>query len=345
MTAGSRGRDLWRRSLAKTRIDDVARKVGVSTSTVSRALRSPGKVAQQTRERIEAAVDELGFVPSFAAGILANARSRAVGVIVPSIINAFFAVTLEALTEALEAEGYQVMIGRSDYSIEREERLVASFVGWSPAGIVLTGTDHSPRTRRLVAQAGVPVVEMWELGDSPMDLMVGFSHPDVGAAVARHFAEAGARRLAFVGAALDLDRRALQRGEGFRREASARGLEIVSIDVPERSAVAVGAQCLAQLMTHDTPPDAVFLQNDVLALGALLEASRRGIEVPRDIKLCGFGDLDYAGLTMPGLTTVRPPGAAIGRTVAEALLARIAGEVWPSSVMDLGFTFVARDSG
>jgi LacI family transcriptional regulator, gluconate utilization system Gnt-I transcriptional repressor len=345
MAGAPRGRDLWRQSLAKTRIDHVASKAGVSTSTVSRALRSPEKVAPETRARIEAAVEELGYVPSFAAGALANARSRVVGVIVPSIVNAFFSLTLEALSDALEAEGYQVMVGRSDYSSEREERLVASFIGWSPAAIVLTGTGHSPRTRRLVERSGVPVVEMWELGNAPIDLMVGFSHRAVGAAVARHFAACGAGRLAFIGAALHLDRRAAERGEGFRQEAAGLGLAVAPLDVPERSSAAVGARCFSRLMEDARPPDAIFLQNDVLALGALIEASRKRIDVPRQVRLCGFGDLDYAAVTAPGLTTVRPPGAAIGRTVAQAILARIAGEAWEPTTVDLGFQFVIRGSG
>jgi LacI family transcriptional regulator, gluconate utilization system Gnt-I transcriptional repressor len=144
---------------------------------------------------------------------------------------------------------------------------------------------------------------------------------------------------------LHLDRRAFQRGEGFRRAAAERGLEVISVEASERSTVAAGARCLATLFEADRPPDAVFLQNDVLALGALLEAARRRIDVPGRVRLCGFGDLDYAAVTAPGLTTVKPPGARIGRTCADALLVRIRGEVWSPAVMDLGFEFIRRDSG
>ncbi|KAA2238100.1 LacI family DNA-binding transcriptional regulator [Salinarimonas soli] len=324
---------------------DVARLAGVSTSTVSRALRQPDIVSPELRTRIDEAIERLAYVPNLMAGGLASARSRTVGIIVPSIMNSFFSETVEALGERLADRGYQLMLGHSGYSTEREEALVASYLAWSPAAIVLTGRHHSKLTLRRLLEAEIPVVEMWELGERPIDMLVGFSHREVGRAVARHFRSRGATRLAFVGAALDRDLRALERGAGFLAEASAGGTDAVTVSLAERPQVATGAQGLARLLDEQPGVDAAFFSNDVMALGALFECRRRGIAVPERLRLCGFGDLDFAAESVPLLTTVRPPRREIGRRIADALLARFEGDASGPAVLDLGFELIERESG
>lgn len=330
----------------RSRMADVARLAGVSTSTVSRALRQPGIVSVELRARIDEAVQRLAYRPNLMAGGLATARSRTVGVIVPSIINNFFAATVEELAAPLAGHGYQLMLGNSGYSQETEEALVLSFLSWSPAAIVLTGHRHSRRTLQMLLEADLPVVEMWELGERPLDCAVGFSHRAVGAAVARHFIDRGARRLAFVGAALDRDHRAAERGAGFIEATEAARLESpVRVAMPGRASVRVGGEGLGELMTRAPEVEAAFFSNDALALGALFECQRRGWRVPDKLRLCGFGDLDYAAASVPALTTARPPREEIGRRIAALLLARFQGEGEKGVVADLGFNLIVRESG
>ncbi len=334
-----------RRGQNRSRMADVARLAGVSTSTVSRALRQPEIVSGELRARIQEAIERLAYVPNLVAGSLAAASTRTVGVIVPSIINSFFAATVEEMAEVLAGKGYQLMLGNSGYSTEAEESLVASFLAWSPAAIVLTGRQHSRPTVRRLIEADVPVVEMWELSDHPLDCAVGFSHREVGRAVARHFIERGARRLGFVGAALDLDRRAAERGAGFAEAAISAGLpEPVRVALPERATVTTGGSGLAELIARAPDCEAVFLSNDALALGALFECQRRGWAVPDRLRLCGFGDLDYAAASVPALSTVRPPRREIGRRIAELLLERFAGGGAKGTSVDLGFALIVRES-
>lgn len=333
-----------RRGLNRSRMADVARLAGVSTSTVSRALSRPDIVSAKLRARIHEAVERLTYVPNLMAGGLASARSRTVGVIVPSIINSFFSETVEALSEHLSAHGYQVMLGHSDYSTAREETLVASYLAWSPAAVVLTGRQHSKATLRRLLDADVPVVEMWEIGERPIDTIVGFSHRDVGKAVARLFAERGARRVAFVGASLDRDLRAAERGDGFVAQATAEGMEVSHIALPDRARVAAGAKGLTRLLETSPAVEAAFFSNDVMALGAVFECRRRGIDVPGTLRICGFGDLDFATECVPALTTVRPPRRHIGERIAEILLERFQGGEPGPQVIDLGFDLIKRES-
>jgi LacI family gluconate utilization system Gnt-I transcriptional repressor len=156
----------------------------------------------------------------------------------------------------------------------------------------------------------------------------------------------GRKRIAFVGAMLEADTRAGARCDGMRQELEAVGLSPIEvIDLPRSSNVGDGAAAFAKLLDSPVRMEAAFFSNDILALGALFECQRRGIAVPGDIALVGFGDQDFAAHAVPRLTTVRPPREAIGREAARLILARLDGEEPPSKTLDVGFELVLRDSG
>ncbi|MCL4760478.1 MAG: LacI family DNA-binding transcriptional regulator [Burkholderiales bacterium] len=324
---------------------DVARLAGVSTSTVSRALRRAESVSPALRARVHEAVAALGYVPNSMAGGLAAARTRTVGVIVPSLVNSFFAATLDAMTERLAPRGYQIMLGNSAYSPETEAALVNSFLSWSPAAIVLTGQAHARATMQRLLGAGIPIVEMWELGENALDSLVGFSHRAVGRLAARHLLDRGRRRIAFVGAALDEDRRAAQRSAGFAEVVREQlGRPAVVVALPQRASAATGGLALAELLARHPDVDGVAFSNDAMALGGLFECQRRGIGVPADLALVGFGDLDFAAWSTPALSTIRPPRREIGLAVADHLLQRFDDPHAGAMTIDVGFELVPRAS-
>ncbi len=324
---------------------DVADLAGVSTSTVSRALRNPLAVSEALRARVDAAVRKTGYVPNLMAGGLAASRTRTVGVIVPSLINSFFAATIESMANRFEPHGYQIMLGNSGYSVEREEALVASFLSWSPSAIVLTGQHHSRATLKKLVGADVPIVEMWELGPNPLDAIVGFSHRDVGRVAAQHLYARGSRKIAFVGAALDQDRRAGQRREGFVDAVLAANRHPpVAHVIPQRSSVEFGSAAINALLSEHPDVDGIFFSNDALMLGAMFECQRKGLAIPGQIAMIGFGDLEFGAWSMPTLSTIRPPRSEIGRAVADHLLRRFADPQAPAEIIDLGFEVVARGS-
>jgi LacI family gluconate utilization system Gnt-I transcriptional repressor len=249
------------------------------------------------------------------------------------------------MSTLLGAHGYQLMLGISDYREATEEALIASFLAWSPAAIVLTGCRHSRQSLRLLLDSDIPIVEMWELNERPLDCSVGFSLHAVGRAVARHFVERGAQRPVFVGAALDRDYRAAERGAGFIEAIEAAGHPSPPrVALAERASVALGAQALATVLEQHPDTDAVFFSNDALALGGLFECQRRGVSVPGRLRICGFGDVDFAAVSVPTLTTIRPPRAEIGRRVAELLIERFNGTGQGETAIDLGFELIARES-
>jgi LacI family transcriptional regulator, gluconate utilization system Gnt-I transcriptional repressor len=335
-----------RRGTARVTMTDVARLAQVSASTVSLYLREPSAVTAPLRERIADAIRTLGYVPNLMAGALAGSAPRIVGVVVPSLVNSFFADTVTALQNRMDPEGVQLLIGYSDYDEAVEERLVGTFLAWSPAAMVLTGLHHSRGTRRMLGTRDIPVVEIWQLGANPLDMLVGFSHEAVGRAQARHLIERGCRDIVFVGARLGRDRRAILRARGYeetlRAHADLAPPQVV--DAGPQASSEAAARAFAALIEARPRLDGIVFSNDLLALGALFEANRRGVRVPRDVAIIGFGDLDFGREAAPRLSTVRPPGAEIGTRTAELILARSAGRTDLHEVTDLGFGLVARES-
>jgi LacI family transcriptional regulator, gluconate utilization system Gnt-I transcriptional repressor len=325
---------------------DVARTAGVSPQTVSRALRDPQAVAEETYERVERAVAATGYVPNLAASNLASNRSRAVAAIIPLINASVFAETVHAFSAVLTPHGYQIFIGSTDYRPDQEERLVRSFLGRRPDGLLVVGTEHTAGTRALLAAAAVPVVETWEWIADPVDLLVGFSNAAAIAELVRHLVERGRRRPVFAGALQAGDFRAAERRRGFAtavRELLGAEPRIVAAEESPVS-MATGVQLLDAALARYPDADALVFASDVFAAGALLACSRRGIPVPERFAITGFGDFEIATHLTPSLTTVSVPAEEIGSLAGTLLLDRMQRRIVPEPARDVGFRIVQRES-
>lgn len=319
--------------VAKPTLDAVAERAGVSPITVSRVLRVPGAVRPATRERVEAAMAEVGYVPNLVAGSLASARTRTIGVLVPTIANAIFADTVQGLSDEVEPRGYSVILAQSRYDETQEVRMLMALLSRRPEGLVMVGSPATPVGARLLRGAGIPVVETWDLPAQPIDGVVGFDNRAAGAAVARHFAAAGRRRLAFVGGD---DPRATRRWDGFL----AASLK-VSLPAPRRLIVERNASAGAlAAMTLPRDADAVFAANNSYAIGLLAGLREAGRRTPDDVAVVGLGDLEIGRLMHPTLSTLRIDGMAIGRAAAALTL-----DAATERRLDLGFELVIRESG
>ncbi len=146
-----------RRSTGSVTLADVAKKAGVGTMTVSRALRTPELVSDKLRDKIQQVVDELGYIPNKAAGALASAESYSIALILPSLVEKSCALFLPSFQHTLNKAGYQLLLGYSDYSTEQEEKLLSTFLEDRPAGVVLFGSSHSDRTHQLLHSANTQV--------------------------------------------------------------------------------------------------------------------------------------------------------------------------------------------
>lgn len=323
---------------------DVARVAGVSPITVSRALGRPEVVTAITRKRVQEAVRATGYVPNLAAGSLASSRSRLVAIFLPTIANSIFADTVQALTDCLAAAGYQTLLGLSGYQPEQEEALLEAVLGRRPDGIVLTGTEHTKASRERLARVGIPVVEAWDLCPKPLDMLVGFSHEQVGQAVAQYLLGKGYRRVSVV--SLD-DPRGLRRYRSLVQALAQGGVADVAAEIlPAPATLEVGRVGVSRLLQRGVAGDVVVCSSDTVAQGVLAEAASRGVRVPEDLAVMGFGDLSSAAHSHPPLSTVRVDGPRIGCAIAEALLARIADPALARQPLrlDVGFELIERGS-
>jgi len=331
-----------RRSSGAVTLHDVAKLAGVAPITASRALNSPDQVSAEVRQKVSEAIARTGYVPNLLAGGLASRRSRLVAAVVPTISGPVFLETVQTLTETLADRGYQLMLGQAGYTGSREDALLEAIIGRRPDGIVLTGIMHSIDGRKRLLASGIPVVETWDLTPTPIDMLVGFSHVEVGRSVAEYLHRKGRRRLAVV---CGDDERAKRRAWAFQSTAATLGLpDVPMVAVPAPTTLKGGRQGLETLLKTQPGIDAVFCSSDLLALGVMTEARARGVQVPGQLAVVGFGDLDFAADLDPALTTVHIKASAIGRQAAQFILDRTEGRAVPQRVVDIGYSIVERAS-
>ena len=326
-----------------TTLAQVARHVGVSLNTVSRALRAPDTVRPELRRRIGAALEELNYLPNRLAGSLAGTRSDLVGVVVSSLFHSEFAAVVEALQTRLLDQGLQVMLGHTHYDPARELGVVRALLGWRPAAMALVGVDHHPDVPRLLRDAGIPVVQMWDVGGTPIDSAVGMDHVAIGRAQADHLAARGYRRLAVLGSLRQHDARAGKRCRGVVEAAAAAGLAApVLATRQEPGHPDLGDALVRDLLARHPDVDGIACNSDAVAFGVLRGLRAMGRRVPEEVGVVGFGDADAAACMRPALSTVRPPRIAMGRRTAEILLDRLQGGAPRSCILD--WTLVPRAS-
>ncbi|WP_343058166.1 LacI family DNA-binding transcriptional regulator [Microvirga mediterraneensis] len=324
------------------RIEEVARIAGVSPITVSRALHQPGRVSEEKRLKVQQAVEVTGYASNPHARALRSGRSNIVAAFVSNIVSQQFGLAVQGCAEVLEPRGFQLMIGQTSYSYARETSMIQSLLALRPAAVLFTGVVELEENRSFLRELGVPVIETWAFPPDPIDMLVGFSNTDGGRMVAQHFAAQGYRRVAFIGRS---GGRGLLRLAGFRDGVRSAGLKLVAeLSLDTVSGLSDGQRALNQLLDSHEKIDAVFCANDLIAMGALLEASRRGLNMPGDIAIAGFGDSDLAAEIPPGLTTIRMDCRQIGRRAGEMLLARLNGETDGSSSETVALELVKRGS-
>jgi LacI family transcriptional regulator, gluconate utilization system Gnt-I transcriptional repressor len=323
---------------------DVAQLAGVSAMTVSRALRNPEVVTPGTLKRIEAAIERTGYLPNRIAGSLSSQRTNVLGLIVPSLRNAVFVETIRGVADML-GPSFDLMIAHSGYTLKGEEAAVVAFLSQRVCGLILHNTRHTPRTLRLIHEVAVPCVEMGNLISRPIDMAVGFSNRDAARAMSEDLILQGYRRIGFVSLPLKENDRASERRAGYLEALRKHRMAVDRYIVLEAEpGLKSGGEALVRLVEGRRKVDAVFLTGDVLATGALLEANRRGWNVPNDIAIAASDDDELQENVLPPLTSIRFPRYEIGRRAASMVMDRVLGRSSGSAILDLGFEIIRRAS-
>ena len=301
-------------------IVDVAIRAGVSAATVSRFYNHPDVVSTPTRNRIEKAAADLGYIRNRLAGSLHNQFSGTIGLIVPTIDNAIFAEFIEAFANRLRVLDRTTLIASHGYDLSLEVQIVRSLLERRIDGVVLVGFDHDPIAMSMLADRNVSIVSVWNYKKNAKISSIGASNVQAAELITGHIIDLGHRDICFMFPDTKFNDRARD-----RKNATLRVMEDAGLNVPENRLwncpYDIGeAKKLAQEILSENPPTAIVCGNDVIAHGVIYAAQSLGLRLPEDLSVGSIGDFRGSGDIEPGLTTVRLPARQIGRIAADTII-------------------------
>ncbi len=309
------------RNTRKVTLADVAAAAGVSLMTASRVMRRTGHVSARTRARVEAAAAELGYVANRIASTLAGGPTSLVGVVFPSLSNHVYSEVFAGISAVFDPTPLSAFVALGNYHAAHEEKVVRDILSWQPAGVILTGLDHTEGTREMLVTSGVPVVEIMDVDGVPIGGNVGISFIEAGALVAREVLASGYRRIALVGSRMPDDLLATRRMEGARRVLQRAGVPpVAELHDEGRSSIALGRRMTAMLLDAHPAIDCIIYSNDLIAAGGLLHCLAEGWDIPGRLGLVGFNAVDTLEILPLRLATVDPRRREIGETAARMIV-------------------------
>ena len=304
-----------------TTIKDVARRTGVSHSTVSRALPGNSLISSETAERIRQAAQEMGYQPSAAARSLKTNRTQVLGVIVSSIADPFFGEILNGIEAFAQERGYSLFIAASQHDPVKERQIVQTMMEQRTDGVIICSSSFSAEQGRQLLSYGFPVVAVNHQAAESFHYSIYHDDEDGSRQVTRHLVSLGHKNIAYLGNEQS-GRTTMDRLSGFQHALLEAGLSVREEHIfhVQGGDPALGAESVAYFQRLQVRPTAIVCFNDTLAIGVLKGCEQAGIRVPEDISVTGFDNITYSAFTCPALTTFDQPKYSIGEEAARLLL-------------------------
>lgn len=321
---------------------EIANLAGVSKMTVSRFLRDPSLVSKPLQINIAEVINELGYIPNKAPDMLSNAKSHAIGVVLPSLTNQVFADVLKGIESVTDTYGYQTMITHTGYSVDKEEMRLRSLLSYNIDGIILTERSHSSTSLKMLEIAGIPVVEIMDSVTPCIDMAVGFDNSLVTKTMINRMIQKGRKHIVYFSARQD--DRSIIRQKAYEEAMLEAKLIPYTISTKEPSSYSLGAKLLHRALAEAPKIDSIFSTNDDLALGALFECQRLNINIPNQIAIVGFHGHDVGQAVSPKLTSILTPRIEMGKVAAELLLNRIEGREVTEKIIELPVHYLEGES-
>lgn len=330
--------------MADVGIRDVAARAGVSISTVSNALNRPELVSRSAEARVADAVAALGYRPNAAARQLRGGRSSVIGLAVINITNPFFADVVLGAEEAAERAGYSVLVGNSRDSPQRQARYLELFDRQRVDGVLLAPVGGAIAGLERFRGRQVPVVLVDRVDEDGSTPSISLDDVLGGRTAAQHLLDGGCRHLAFVGGPMRVPQMR-ERLEGCREAVAGSGARLTVLDT-ETLDPQIGRELGDRLaaLPPEERPDGVFAANDHVALGILQSLVGHGIDVPGEISIIGYDDIDFAAAAVVPLSSVRQPSREMGANAAHLLLASLTGQARPDLRTRFEPVLIARRS-
>ena len=305
-------------------IDHVAAAAKVSTATVSRALNRPETVSAALKEKIHGVIKKLGYIPNAGARSLMLKRSGTIGVIVPTLDNAIFAQGLGEFQRQLNLSGHQLLVASSNYDPVIEATQITNLLVRGVEGIALFGTSQQREALKLLKTRGIPYIHVGSLSAPLQGYASGFDNREAVKLGVRHLLDQGHKHFGILTGITENNDRAKDRVNGVLELLAEKKMRIkpeVIVECPyELQEARLG---LKKLLLNNPKITAIICGNDVLATGALLEAQKQGIKVPKELSIVGFDDLEISRHLLPSLTTIHIDAVGMWAQAANHLISQI----------------------
>lgn len=304
-------------------IQDVAERAGVSTATVSRVINNSGYVGEKTRRKVLEAISELGYSPNSAARSLRTKSTLIVALMIPDITNPFFPELVRGVDDTLTKAGYRLLLCNSDGDSKKEADILRALAEQRVDGLIFTPTQTNESTWEIIQRQTYPVVLLDRVTESLALDCVATDHYSGALKATKHLISLGHKRIAHISGPKDV-RPSQERINGYCAALIQAGIPvdetlILTYDFTREA----GRSAYNDLKALDKPPTAVFAANDLQAIGLIEQALKDGIDIPTELSVCGFDDIEYSTIVSPPLTTISQPKYELGAVAAELLLRRI----------------------
>jgi LacI family transcriptional regulator len=307
-------------------LEDVASYAGVSTATVSRSLNFPKQVSEKTHKIVMKSIKKLGYAPNFNAQALAAKRTNTVGAIIPTMENAIFARGLQAFQEELGSVGITLLLASSSYNSALEEKQIMTLIARGADALLLIGHRRSPEIYKFLKKRKIPVLIAWIYNKNAEQTSIGFDNHKAIKPLVEKAIELGHRNIGFISAPTLHNDRAENRLNGVLATMASSGLDPNDLKIVETPySITNGEIAFKKLMSYKKPPTLVICGNDVFAVGAVKYAKFAGYNVPNDVSITGFDDIELASVISPELTTIHVPHREMGKLAAQMLVKMIKG--------------------
>ncbi|MCT4700614.1 LacI family transcriptional regulator [Enterobacteriaceae bacterium H20N1] len=309
-----------RRSTGRVTLQEVANFAGVGTMTVSRALRTPEQVSDKLREKIEQAVEELGYIPNRTAGALASGHSNTVAVLIPSLTDKASSSFMQSLQQVLNKNEFQLLLGCHEHNQHKEAEILMTLLQSNPAALVIFGSQLAEKTHQILEKVDIPTINVVGSPFSQVDITLEASFFEAAHKLTDHLLNQGYKHIGFIGAHMD---NRLQRQElnGWHKAMLSRYQNSDQIiTTPEAASLQFGRYALTEMLLRQPELDAVICSHEEIALGIMFECQRRLLKIPGNIAIACLDGSDSCDQTHPTLTSVRIDYKKMGKEAGKLLI-------------------------
>lgn len=310
---------------SETTIHDIAKKLNISASTVSRALKDNPVISEATRSLIKRTAEEMGYRPNIMAANFRTRRTNTIGVIVPLINRHFFSSVISGIEEVAYNRGFAVTISQSNDNLQKESKIAQTLFANRVDGLIIsigmktTSYEHL----RLFSDKKIPILFFDRVVDDIDSHKIVVDDYGGGYRATDHLISQGSKRIAHIGGPLNL-KIYENRQKGYCQALKDAGIKTDDTLIINNSLTrADGTKAIKKLLKNKTRPDAIFCANDTSALSVVIELQNEGIKVPEDIAVVGFSNEPFSEVVTPSISTIKQPGFVIGKKAAELIINQI----------------------